>query len=134
MSNFLQLVLALLIVIGSAKLAGLLSTRLGQPAVLGELLAGLLLGPTLLNMFGWPFFTNTHLRDTILELAEIGVIFLMFIAGLEMDLGELRASGKIAMFAGVLGVLVPLVLGAAVALPFGYPATRALFVGVLLTA
>src|SRR5262245_41123820 len=83
MTPFLQLLLALAIIISGAKLAGLLSTRLGQPAVLGELLAGLALGPTLLNMFGWPFFTSAHLQDTVFELAELGVVLLMFIAGLE---------------------------------------------------
>lgn len=134
MTSFLQLLLALMIIIVGAKLAGLLSTRLGQPAVLGELLAGLVLGPTMLNMFEWSFFTNTHLHDTIIELAEIGVVLLMFIAGLEIDLDELRKSGTIALFGGVLGVLVPLLLGFAVALPFGYSITQALFVGVLLTA
>jgi Kef-type K+ transport system membrane component KefB len=134
MSNVLQLLLALLIIITSAKLAGLAITRLGQPAVLGELLAGLLLGPTLLNLFGWAFFTSSHLRDTVLELAEIGVILLMFIAGLEIDLDEMRKSGQIAVYAGVLGVLVPLALGFGVALPFGYALTQALFIGLLLTA
>jgi Kef-type K+ transport system membrane component KefB len=134
MSPFLQLALALVIIIVGAKLAGLASTRLGQPAVLGELLAGLILGPTLLDLFHWPFFTNEHLGDTILELAEIGVIFLMFIAGLEIDIDEMRKSGKAALFAGVLGVLTPLALGFATALPFGYDTQRALFIGVVLTA
>ncbi|HEX5691027.1 MAG TPA: cation:proton antiporter [Roseiflexaceae bacterium] len=134
MSDFLQLLLALVIIIAGAKLAGLLSTRLGQPAVLGELMAGLVLGPTLLNIFGWSFFTNSHLQETVFELAELGVILLMFIAGLEIDLGEMRKSGKVAIFAGVLGVLTPLALGFGAALPFGYDAQQALFVGVLLTA
>jgi Kef-type K+ transport system membrane component KefB len=134
MTPFLQLLLALAIIISSAKLAGLLSTRLGQPAVLGELLAGLLLGPTLLNMFGWPFFTSAHLQDTVFELAELGVVLLMFVAGLEIDLGEMRKSGLVALLAGIFGVLVPLLLGFGAALPFGYPIENALFVGVLLTA
>jgi Kef-type K+ transport system membrane component KefB len=134
MTPFLQLLLALAIIISGAKLAGLLSTRLGQPAVLGELLAGLVLGPTLLNMFGWSFFTSAHLQDTVFELAELGVVLLMFVAGLEIDLGEMRKSGKVALLAGALGVLAPLLLGFAAALPFGYPARSALFVGVLLTA
>jgi Na+:H+ antiporter len=134
MTPLMQLLLALVVIVGGAKLAGLLSTRLGQPAVLGELLAGLVLGPTLLNMFGLPFFTSAHLQDTVFELAELGVILLMFIAGLEIDLGEMRKSGKVALLAGVMGVLVPLGLGFAAALPFGYPAQGALFVGVLLTA
>jgi Kef-type K+ transport system membrane component KefB len=67
--------LVLMIVISASKLAGLLNTRLGQPAVLGELLAGLLLGPTVFNIFGWPFLTDSQLQETVLEL---GVIVLMF--------------------------------------------------------
>jgi Kef-type K+ transport system membrane component KefB len=134
MTPFLELVLALVILISAAKMAGLISTRLGQPAVLGELLAGLILGPTLINLLHLPFFTNVHLEETILELAELGVIFLMFIAGLEIDFDEMRKSGKIATLAGAMGVLVPLLLGSLVALPFGYGISNALFIGVLLTA
>jgi Kef-type K+ transport system membrane component KefB len=134
MLPFMQLLLALVIIISAAKLMGLASLRLGQPAVLGELLAGVVLGPTLLHMFNWSFFTSTHLQDTIRELAELGVVFLMFIAGLEIDLDEMRHSGKIAALAGVLGVLAPLMLGALVALPFGYNPAKAIFIGVLLTA
>jgi Kef-type K+ transport system membrane component KefB len=134
MSPLLQLLLALVIVISGAKLAGLLSARLGHPAVLGELLAGLVLGPTLLNMFGWPFFTSAHLQDTVFELAELGVILLMFIAGLEIDLAEMRKTGRVALLVGVLGVMTPLALGFGAALPFGYDTQKALFIGVLLTA
>jgi Kef-type K+ transport system membrane component KefB len=134
MSDFLQLALILAILISATKLAGLLSTRLGQPAVLGELIAGLLLGPTVLNIVHAPFVTNEHLETTVLELAEFGVVFLMFIAGLEIEAEELQKSGRVALFAGVLGVIVPLLLGWGLAALFGYDTRRALFVGVLLTA
>lgn len=134
MSSFLELVLVLVVLIGAAKVAGLLSTRLGQPAVLGELLAGLILGPTLLNLLHLPIFHNEHLEETVIELAELGVIFLMFIAGLEIDIDEMQRSGKTATLSGVLGVLAPLLLGFLVALPFGFTSSQALFVGVLLTA
>jgi Kef-type K+ transport system membrane component KefB len=134
MSDFLQLALILAILISMTKLAGLLSTRLGQPAVLGELIAGLLLGPTVLNIVHAPFFTNEHLEATVLELAEFGVVFLMFIAGLEIEADELQKSGRVALFAGVLGVITPLLLGWGLATLFGYDTARALFVGVLLTA
>lgn len=134
MSDFLQLLLVLVLVIGVAKLAGLLSTRLGQPAVLGELLAGLVLGPSLLNLFHLPVFAAPHLEETVLELAELGVIFLMFIAGLEIEVDELRRSGKVAAWVGTLGVLVPLLGGVGTAWLFGYSGSTALFIGVLLTA
>lgn len=134
MSDFLQLVLVLGILISTTKVAGLVSTRLGQPAVLGELIAGLLLGPTVLNMLHAPFLTNEHLETTVLEFAEFGVIFLMFIAGLEIEVEELQKSGWVALYAGVLGVITPLLMGWGLASLFGYDTQRALFVGVLLTA
>ena len=92
MSPILQLLLELSILITAAKLAGLLSSKLGQPAVLGEILAGLLLGPSLLNLPELAFFNSEQLAETITELAEIGVIFLMFLAGMEADLAQMRRS------------------------------------------
>ncbi|HMO57286.1 MAG TPA: cation:proton antiporter [Roseiflexaceae bacterium] len=134
MSDFLQLILVLAIIISASKLAGLVSSRLGQPAVLGELLAGVLLGPSLLNLLHLPIFTSTHLEETVLELAELGVIMLMFIAGLEIEVDELLRAGKIATFAGTLGVVTPLLLGAGLALGFGYGWETAIFIGILMAA
>ena len=134
MTPILQLILELVIVIAVAKAAGLLSNRLGQPAVLGEILAGLILGPSVLNLPGWPFITDAHLAETIAHLAEIGVILLMFIAGLEVDLGQMRKAGRVVLLAGVFGVIVPLLMGLGTALPFGYDLTQAAAIGLLLTA
>ncbi|MEW5988881.1 MAG: cation:proton antiporter, partial [Chloroflexota bacterium] len=128
------LLLALALVIAAAKAGGWLSNRLGQPAVLGELLIGLLLGPSVLNVFGRPYFAATHVVETLHELGEIGVIFLMFAAGLEIQLSDFTKTGKAAMFVGVLGVLVPIALGALASLPFGYTAEQAIFVGIVLAA
>jgi len=138
MTPFLQLILTLIIIILSAKVGGWLANRLRQPAVLGELLAGVLLGPSALNLMGWSILTNTAeprlLSETIFQLAELGVICLMFLAGLEIDLFEMRRAGRAAMFAGVSGVIAPLILGGLIALPFGYKGHSALFVGIILTA
>jgi Kef-type K+ transport system membrane component KefB len=135
-SEFLHFILAIAIVIAAAKLSGYLSIRLGQPSVLGELLAGILLGPTFLNMLGaWPVFAEDHLLPELLSLmAEIGVVLLMFLAGLELELTELLHSGRVAAFAGVLGVIIPLVGGAATALAFGIGTSEALFIGLALSA
>ncbi len=134
MSELLQFLLMLMLVIVAAKTAGLVSTKLGQPAVLGELLAGVVLGPTLLNVFGLPFITSQTLQVEFKHLAEIGVILLMFMAGLETDLKALSRVGKIAVFAGVLGVIFPITLGGLVALPFNYSFDKALFIGIILSA
>jgi Kef-type K+ transport system membrane component KefB len=138
MSPFLQLVLALVIIITGAKVCGWLANRLRQPAVLGELLAGVLLGPSVLNLLNWSALANERdphlLTETVFQLAELGVICLMLLAGLEIDPREMRRAGRVAALAGVSGVIGPLVLGGLVALPFGYQGQAAIFVGVILTA
>jgi Kef-type K+ transport system membrane component KefB len=132
--SIIPLLLALALVIAAAKLGGWLSNRMGQPAVLGELAVGLLLGPSVLNVFGQPYFEAAHTVDTLHELGELGVILLMFAAGLEIHLSDFVKTGKPALFAGVLGVVLPIGLGMAVALPFGYGTSQALFVGIVLAA
>jgi Kef-type K+ transport system membrane component KefB len=134
MSTTLQLILALAILIIATKLAGLISTRLKQPAVLGELLAGLILGPSILNIFHWPVFTAPQTEEVVLELAELGVILLMFMAGLEVDLAEMLQAGRIAVTAGVLGVVAPLLLGGVVSLAFNQSLLSSIFIGLILTA
>jgi Kef-type K+ transport system membrane component KefB len=134
MSHFLQLLLLLTLIIAAAKLAGAFANRLGQPAVFGEILAGLLLGPTLLNVLGWPLFHGDFL-PFVRELAEIGVLLLMFIAGLETDLEEMRRVGKVAFWTALGGVVCPMAGGAAVAAAFGLPLFwEGLFIGTILTA
>jgi Kef-type K+ transport system membrane component KefB len=133
MSLLLQLLLILSLIIVLAKAAGWLSARLGQPAVLGELLVGLILGPSVLNLFHWPIF-GSAVEETVVLLAELGVIMLMLIAGLEVDLRELRRAGWSALLAGLLGVVLPLLGGWGLSRLFGYESSTAFAVGVLLTA
>ena len=133
---FLNFILALSIIIIAAKASGYVSVRLRQPSVLGELLAGLILGPTVLDMFHvWPVFSHdAHLGESITLLAEMGVLLLMMLAGLELHLPELLKSGKVAALAGTLGVLVPLGMGWGTAILFGAPSSGALFIGLALAA
>ncbi len=187
--NYIEIFLVLVFVIGVAKLAGVLSQKLGQPAVLGEIAAGLLLGPTLLAIAYWPIFPEsryeylehqevhqaltkvtggeenldenirgfaqgagdsvqdmealkdvpedgrkvigqmvtagiesyinedrTFLEDVIKVLAELGVLFLMFLAGLETDLKQMVRVGKVATYAAIGGVVIPMALGLVVTL------------------
>lgn len=144
MSHFLQLLLLLTIIVSAAKLAGALANRVGQPAVFGEILAGLVLGPTVLNVLGWPLFAtpgevgvgeSAGLMPVLRDLAEIGVLLLMFVAGLETDVAELRRVGKVAFWSAFGGVVLPLFGGAAVAVAFGFPLYwQGVFIGVILTA
>jgi Kef-type K+ transport system membrane component KefB len=134
MSPALQLILILVIILVAAKGSGLLAARLGQPAVLGELIAGVLLGPTALDLFSADFVTDPHLEETVLLLGELGVVFLMFLAGLETDLGEVNRVRRVAILAGTFGVVVPIVTGTGAALPFDISFRDALFLGVVLSA
>lgn len=134
MTPLMQLILVVGLLIVAAKAVGAVSTRLGQPAVLGELLAGVVLGPSLVNIFGLPFVTDAHLGATVLHLAEIGVVMLMFLAGLEVDLAQLRHVGRVALSGGTLGVIFPIILGALAALAFAYDTRPAIFIGIILSA
>jgi Kef-type K+ transport system membrane component KefB len=134
--EFLNFIAALAIIIVAAKASGYVSTRLGQPAVLGELLAGIILGPTFLNMLGtWPVFAeDEHLGELVQLMAEIGVLLLMMLAGLELDLAEMLNSGKTSSLSGTLGVIVPLIMGYLTSLAFGLAQYEALFMGLALSA
>ena len=128
MTHFLQLLLLLTVTVAAAKLAGAAAVRIGQPAVFGEILIGLLLGPTVLNVLGLPIFTpaestipHVSLDAVMRDLSEIGVLLLMFVAGLETDVAEMRRVGKVAFWAAFGGVVLPLVAGAATASAFGFP-------------
>lgn len=134
MSPFLQLALALAILIAAAKAGGLISLRLGQPSVLGELLVGIFLGPSLINFLNNPVFTDKHLPEVIHEFAELGVMLLMFLAGLELHLSDLVKSSKVSALAGSLGVIFPLALGASLTVLFPISTEEALFLGLILSA
>ena len=144
MTHVLQLLLLLALVIAAAKMAGALASRIGQPAVFGEIVIGLILGPTVLNVLGWSIFTgaagpethgNADLGSIVRDLAEIGVILLMFVAGLETDVPEMRRVGKVAFWSAFGGVVLPLVGGALTASAFGFPLYwEGIFIGTILTA
>jgi len=141
MSLVLQVLLLLALVTVVSKGAGTLSKRFGQPAVFGEVLAGLLLGPSLLNVLRWSVFApragdapRLDLGGIVQVMAEIGVILLMFVAGMETDLREMRRVGRVAFWTALGGVLLPLVGGAAAARLFGYGWGEGFFMGAVLTA
>lgn len=134
MSGFLQLITLLVIILFAAKLAGRISTRLGLPSVFGEISIGILLGPSLLNLTAQPFVTNNHLIEFIDQLGEIGVLLLMFLAGIELHLGDLKNSSRVAMYSGTLGVIFPILMGFLAGLAFHMDVPTALFLGLTLAA
>jgi Kef-type K+ transport system membrane component KefB len=116
----------LAIMLVGAKLAGLLSQRFGMPAVFGELLLGLMLGPSLLDII--------TPNEALHLVGQIGVIVLMFMAGLETDIDQMRRVGKASLLTAFGGVLLPLGGGYLLGIAFGMQPLHALFLGAVLTA
>ena len=129
---------SLALILLSTKVLGLVTKRFQLPQVVGALLAGLILGPAMLGVI-----SETEFID---QMAEIGVIVLMFCAGMETDIQELKQSGKASFIIALIGVIVPLIGGFAVAYFFNQPGIidssdasgsvflQNVFIGVILTA
>ena len=129
--------LYLALILLCTKVLGLITRRAHMPQVVGALLAGLILGPGILNIIP----QTEYLTQT----AEIGVVILMFCAGMETDVKELKKCGKAAMIIAFIGVVVPLAGGFATAWFFNRPGMiestadtslvlQNIFIGVILTA
>ena len=110
--DVLAILRSLAIILVAAKLCGLLVRKLHGPQVVGEIIAGLIVGPCLFNFVQYD--------DFIAGMSEIGVILLMFSAGLGTDLKELLKTGFVALMVAIAGVVVSVVGGAAVYLAFGF--------------
>jgi Kef-type K+ transport system membrane component KefB len=121
-----RLFFTLMLMFVSAKLAAELFERLKQPAVAGEILAGVVIGPSVLGLVAPDELTNT--------LAEIGVIFLLFLVGLETKPAEIFRVGGRALLVAVLGVIVPFGAGWLLLWLWGYPQIEAIFVGAAMVA
>lgn len=116
----------LFVVLVAAKLGDEVFKRLGQPTIVGEILAGVLIGPSIL---GW-----VELTEVLEVFAELGVVFLLFWVGLETRIGELRAVGRISAKVGVLGVVIPFVTGLGIGLAWGRSTSTSVFIGAALVA
>jgi Kef-type K+ transport system membrane component KefB len=119
--------LALIAIFAAAKLFGEIAERLGQPAVLGELIGGVVVGVSGFNL------VNPH-DATIHLLSQLGVIILLFLIGLETDLGKLLSVGGSATLVAVVGVGLPFVGGMAAGRLLGYSQLVSVFLGAALTA
>lgn len=114
------------IILSATLIASFFSNRIGIPAVLGELIVGIIIGPALLN-----WITPT---EFIKQMAEIGVILLMFAAGSESDLDLLRKYFKPSMLAAFCGMVLPIILIAPLGIYFGMSPLHAIFLGVVFSA
>ncbi|CAH8769425.1 cation:proton antiporter [Paenibacillus dendritiformis] len=122
----MDIILMLLIVLTATKLAGDLTVRLGQPSVLGKLIVGIIVGPAVL---GW--VTN---GEIVRDMAEVGVILLMFIAGLETDLEQLKQNWKASVAVALGGIILPFIGGYLGGTALGMDQGQSLFIGLLLCA
>ena len=131
--------LSLCVILMSTKIFSILSRRAQLPQVVGALMAGLLFGPAILgavtqHFFGFPFCLQPS--PLLSRMAELGVIVIMFTAGMETNIDELKASGTVGFVVALLGVIFPLGMGTGIMYFFDDNATfaSAIFVGAVLTA
>jgi Kef-type K+ transport system membrane component KefB len=113
-----SILLGLTIILGAAKIGGELFERLGQPAVLGELFAGVLLGNAILLNPSWTYFEplratelTAHWAIVVDAFSRIGVLLLLFEVGLETTVAEMRKVGLSSLLVAVVGVIAPFILG-----------------------
>lgn len=136
-----RLFVQLILIIVAARLCGALAVRIRQPAVVGEMIAGILLGPSLLGWL-WPDFFHfvfpTSSLGSLRLFSQIGVCLFMFVVGMELEVGQLKQQARTAVLVSQASILFPFLLGMAGALflfsTFAQPATTfpafALFIGV----
>src|SRR5690242_12972974 len=121
-----EIPLSMLVVFVSAKLLAELFERLGQPGIVGEILAGVLIGPGVLN-----WIAPTGLLNA---LADLGAMFLLFRVGLEVKAHELMKLGGSASLVAATGVVVPFLTGWAILMGWGASQNEAVFVGAAMVA
>src|SRR5438093_2625276 len=121
-----SLLLPLAVALLAARAAAELAERFRQPAVLAEIAAGLVLGPSVLGI--------VHGNDVIRSLGELGAVLLLFEVGLHMDLKELRRVGRAAMQVATIGVVTPMALGYPVLRAFGVSPRISIFLAAGITA
>ncbi len=117
--NLLHVLLALVVILVLARLVGSLFRRFGQPPVIGEVIAGILLGPSLLGRVApaaYAFLLPPSVAPFLQVIAQVGVILYMFLVGLELNPGHLRRSSHTALAISHASILLPFLLGLALAL------------------
>ena len=135
-AHFIETIIGVGILLFAAKLMAELFLRLKLPIVLGELIAGMVIGPFALGAYiispeGVPLL---HINDEIRLLGEIGAIVILFMAGLEMTPKEFLRGGKASFTVGTLGVIVPFFAGLVVFEIFGFDALQSMLIATALTA
>jgi len=135
-ANFIETIIGVGILLFAAKLMAELFLRLKLPIVLGELIAGMVIGPFALGAYivGSEGVSLVNINNEIKILGEIGAIVILFMAGLEMTPKEFLKGGKASFTVGTLGVVVPFVVGLVVFQMFGFDALQSMLIATALTA
>ena len=131
MHDATAILLSLFVIFVAAQIGAEIAQRLKLPGVVGEIVAGCLIGPSAL---GWLKVSDIASGTPLDVLAEIGVVLLLFAVGLEMRLDDLKKVGRSAFLVGILGVVVPFVLGSIWAHGAGFEWARSLFVAAAFVA
>src|SRR5260370_10068516 len=126
MPSAAQIPLAMLLVFATAKLLAEIFERLGQPGIVGEILAGVLIGPQVLGWLAPSEFLGT--------LSDLGVMFLLFRVGLEVKASELIKVGGTAVLVAIGGVIVPFFAGWGICALWGEPRLESIFTGAAMVA
>jgi Kef-type K+ transport system membrane component KefB len=121
-----KILISILVILVAAKLAAEFAERIGIPAVAGEIVAGIAIGPSVLGL--------VEPNEILSVLGELGVILLLLEVGMHMDLRELRSVGRNALSVAVVGVVVPFLSALAIGPVLGFSGDQALFLGAALTA
>jgi Kef-type K+ transport system membrane component KefB len=134
------LLLYLATIIIAAKAGGIFAAKIKQPTVFGELIAGIIIGPSVAGLiaghFGWatPIDPTSSAGDIVSTFADIGIILLLFLAGLSIDVEEFKAEGWPATIVATAGVIVAFIFGFGIAKIYNWSNMQAAFVGAILTA
>lgn len=124
----------------AAKVGGVFAAKIKQPAVFGELIAGIMIGPSIAGLiagqFGWaaPINPLSAAGEIVSIFADIGIVLLLFLAGLSIDVEEFKAEGRASAIVAASGVVMAFVLGFGVAKVYGWSSLQAAFVGGVLVA
>ncbi|MCJ7719992.1 MAG: cation:proton antiporter [Candidatus Hadarchaeum sp.] len=124
----------------AAKVGGIFAAKIKQPAVFGELLAGIIIGPSVAGLIagqlGWaaPIDPISATGEIVGVFGDIGIVLLLFLAGLSIDVDEFKAEGRSSTIVAASGVIMAFILGFVVATIYGWTGMQAAFVGAVLTA
>ena len=140
----LDVVLLIALALIFARLLGYIFDRLKQPAVIGEIIAGIILGGLGLIVFSGQSFSFFNFTFSLPQLsynseefklfAEIGILFMLFISGLQTSLSKLKKMGKPSSFVAIGGIVLPLILGIAAGMFFGFSQQDSIVIGLILVA